>query len=502
MRARLASLLRWAVLFGLWLLVFDRLRGEWSVNPQYSFGWLVPPLSLLLLRRRWRTRPEPDPRPEAWFSPAAFLVPLALSLLPLRVLLEANSEWRLANVAFSAVAVAMGLLVAHRAGGPPWLRHFAFPALFPLVAVPWPARFEAPLTRHLMDWVTAATVDALNWLGVACVQQGSVVELATGFVGVEEACSGVHSLHATLMVALFLGEWSRLGPARRVALVAAGMPFSLATNFIRTFLLAWIAAKRGPEAVAAWHDPAGFTVLVPCFAFLGWLSARWESGPVLPTPPSRPPRPFPVRATLLALAWLLAIEGLTEAWYRIHELSFRPTPSWSLDWARAPGEVRPITVPRPIRDRLHCDEVQAGTIRTPDGRTWSLYYLRWKPGRDVSRMSDLHVPEGCLPSAGWKLERVGIPVVVPAGNLRLHALPYHFTREGRPLLLFVCRWESVPGLLAEVEFTHRNRWCAAIEGRRNPGAQVLQATLEGANDPAAAALAFQELARAMVVEKP
>lgn len=503
MRDRLASLLRWACLAGPWVLAFERLRGEWSVNPQYSFGWFVPPLAILLAWRRWRTRPDPDPpaRRGPVFGIAVAL--LGLALLPLRVLLEANGEWRLANIALVAVVLGLTLLVLHRAGGRPWLRHFAFPAAFPLLAVPWPARIEAPLTQGLMESVTAVTVDALNWIGIACVQQGSVLELATGFVGVEEACSGVRSFHATLMVALLLGEWSRLGMRRRTALVALGLPLALAMNFLRTFLLAWVAAKQGPAAVEGWHDPAGFTVLVPCFAILGWLSARWERPATAPAPPpSRSPRRIPALAAAGGLLWLVAIEGFTGAWYRAHERDLVQNPSWTLDWTRAPGTVRPREIPRLTRERLHCDELQAGEIRTPDGRTWQVHLLRWNAGRDVSWFSDLHVPEGCLPSAGWQLDQVGTPLTLATGRLRLPVLPYRFTREGRPLALFLCRWETAPGRLPEMEFTHRNRWRAALEGRRHLGVQILQATCDGEGDMVATARAFQKLIGPMVVERP
>ncbi len=500
---RLASLLQWACLTGPWVLLFERLRGEWSVNPQYSFGWFVPPLAILLAWRRWFTRPEPAPTVHGGTSFWITITLLGLTLLPLRVLLEANGEWRLANIALAIIVLGLTLLVVHRAGGRPWLGHFAFPALFPLLAVPWPARIETPLTQGLMESVTAITVDALNWLGIACVQQGSVIEMVSGFVGIEEACSGIRSLHATLMVALLLGEWSRLGPRHRASLVVLGLPLALAMNFLRSFSLAWIAARHGPSAVEGWHDPAGFTVLIPCFAVLGWLSARWETPPPSPPSPlpSRSPRRIPALAAAAGLAWLIAVEVLTGAWYRAHERDLPPSPSWTLDWSRAPGIVRPMEIPRRIRERMHCDELQAGEIRTPDGQTWQVHLFHWSAGQDVSRISDLHVPEGCLPSAGWRLDHVGTPLTLSSGQLRLPCLPYRFTREGRPLALFLCRWETAPGRLPELEFTHRNRWRAAIEGRRHLGLQILQATSDGEGEMAAAALAFQKLVGPMLVER-
>ena len=50
------------------------------------------------------------------------------------------------------------------------------------------------------------TVGALNLLGITAVQRGNVIELQTGSVGFDEPCSGIRSLQAVLMLALFLGR--------------------------------------------------------------------------------------------------------------------------------------------------------------------------------------------------------------------------------------------------------------------------------------------------------
>src|SRR5580658_8295726 len=44
-----------------WLLFFNELRGEWQINPQYSYGYVVPMLGAALLWRRWPDRPPANP---------------------------------------------------------------------------------------------------------------------------------------------------------------------------------------------------------------------------------------------------------------------------------------------------------------------------------------------------------------------------------------------------------------------------------------------------------
>ena len=78
----------------LWLEFFNELRGEWDVNPQYSYGYVVPLLGAMLLWRRWPERPEGFPVQNK--SITIILIGLIFCLLPLRIILEANPEWRLA----------------------------------------------------------------------------------------------------------------------------------------------------------------------------------------------------------------------------------------------------------------------------------------------------------------------------------------------------------------------------------------------------------------------
>ena len=46
-----------AVFALVWLEVVSRLRFEWSVNPQYGYGWAVPILAAYIFYRRWQNAP-------------------------------------------------------------------------------------------------------------------------------------------------------------------------------------------------------------------------------------------------------------------------------------------------------------------------------------------------------------------------------------------------------------------------------------------------------------
>jgi exosortase len=150
-----------------------------------------------------------------------------------------------------------------------------------LATVPWPGDVEKFIIQGLMELASSVTVELLNLFHVPALQHGSVIEVRTGLLGIDEACSGIRSLQSTLMVSLFLGELYRTSWIRRGILILLGVGIAFICNVGRTFLLCWIAASRGIESVPKWHDSAGFTILSICFVLL-WIAARLLSGPVRP----------------------------------------------------------------------------------------------------------------------------------------------------------------------------------------------------------------------------
>src|SRR4029453_8853410 len=57
----------WIALAGLsWGGLVRRLSVDWSVNPQYGYGWSVPVLAVWLFWRRWLERPEPQAPRARW----------------------------------------------------------------------------------------------------------------------------------------------------------------------------------------------------------------------------------------------------------------------------------------------------------------------------------------------------------------------------------------------------------------------------------------------------
>ena len=153
-----------AGLGGFWLIGVRMLSPQWSVYDQYNYGWAVPFLCAYLLWQRWPNRPEPGTARR--LPTLTILAICALLLLPTRLIVEANPIWRAGSWAMALLFVILTLGLVYLAGGKSWLRHFGFPVVFFLIAVPWPSLWEGAVVQTLMRVNTGIVVEVLTALGV------------------------------------------------------------------------------------------------------------------------------------------------------------------------------------------------------------------------------------------------------------------------------------------------------------------------------------------------
>lgn len=570
------SLLYFLPLAGYWLVLIYYLGAQWSVYEQYHYGWAVPFLCLYLLWRHAERRRSGNAPPPTLFSVSAFqrfsIFLLCLLYAPVRFFHEANPIWRLTSLLWTLVVIGLTLLVLWFYGsvlrwsvvhsqrgegrrqksevrgqrsevrsqrsegrGPSsasGFQHsgfsfsaFLFPICFFLVAVPWPSAVENFLIQSLMRLNVATTIELLGLLGIPAVQHGNVIEIGAGMVGVDEACSGIRSFQATLMIALFLGELYRLALVRRFGVVLLALVLAFAFNVGRTLVLTGVASAKGVAAVSSWHDPASVTILVACFLcvwLLAWLlkgnaemlktgmlkaeigaASPTASGPVVHGPVVRGPV-----VSLSLLAWFLVVEAGTELWYRSHESSMVANAEWSVSPLAPSANYSEVNIPPEILGQFRSDEDKHARWVDDRGNFWELYYFRWFPAHSLQKrvaiqMAKTHGPEKCLPAVGMSLKSdLGI-ITVPIGGIELAMQHYMFSTEGRLLHVFYGIYEDPTGSakLANRRKDFGGRVAAALAGSRNYGQRFLEIAVTGYDRPEAAKAALvQELGKLIRVE--
>jgi exosortase len=475
--------IEWLVPSVLWLWLFYHLHDEWTLNSQYTYGWTVPFFGALIFFFRWQRRPRPGARPRSGFT-LLLLWLILLTLLPLRVVEVANPDWRLLGWVLGLLVVSFTLVFLAQMGGREWLRHFAFPICFPLVAIPWPVRMENFVVQNLMRTVTSLAVEIAGWVGVGAYQLGNVIELRNGFVGVDDACSGVRTLQAAIMVSLVLGELLRLWPARRCALLFCGCAWVFACNVFRATALVILAANSGIEALARWHDLIGTLAVVGGMAGLLGLAWLWKAEGALAAEQStvRVVRSSPA-SQWIALAWLILAFGVTELWYRNHERELIERPHWQAKELNGNPTLRQLPIPESTRVILRYDEARSAAWEDPSGVNWWSFFARWKPARAALQLVRSHSPEICLPAIG-RTFRAELPrLTIPVASALLDFRAYEFEQNGRPLFVFVSIQEdkvAATGATAGSEqWNMRGRLLAAWQGKRNLGQRLLEIAVIG-----------------------
>ncbi len=466
-----------AALVAPWALVIRRVCFYWETDPQYAYAWSVPFLAGVLAVLRRPGQPPPAPA-----RAGALLAFCAALLLPACLIQEAAPDWSVANWSLALAADLVTFAYLWRSGGTRWACWFLFPLLFLLTAVPWPQRFDLWLTQSLMRKVAAITVELLGWLGVPAFREGNLIELPAGPVGIDEACSGIRSLQALFMVSLFLGELFRLPARRRAGLVAAGLALAFAGNVVRTTLLSDIAARRGIDAIHAWHDPAGFGIL--CFGLAGsWLLATlWRPHPVHPVDPVKNP-PLPILPAFVPASLILSLlctEAAVQIWYRSHE-SGAPPARLAFFWPSTEKAFAPLPIPDSARHILLYSSGDAASWQDDTGRFWSAYHLVWSPGRTSTQSARMHRPETCLEASGAVLIREFGHEAIPIPGGALPCSEYLFQRDGAPLYVLFSLFEQRPADRDSAamlqDWSGWSRVQRALAGQRNLGQESIEVAM-------------------------
>ena len=475
------------VLVLLWAYAVYRLGTLWHSNADYAYGWFVPLLCPALLWERWKSRPSPESL-GASEGPMILWGLLALSLLPSCLFLEVIPAWRFAGWAFAGAVIGITFCALYLIGGRRWVHHFAFALLFFLIAVPWPTRLEAPLITKLSHLNAALSTWAVNWLGTPAIRNGVVIQTGAGMVGVDEACSGIRSFQAAVMVSLFLGELFRYGLFRRLFFLLCGAGLAFGCNVVRTTYLVRVCDLKGKAAVNLYHDPAGFTILGITLAgllVLTWLFRPRKASEVKPGPnveqesaaelevkrkwsegetPSRSPVTEPparsggaagghhatvglMAALVCTVLWILAVEVEIEVWFRPTETRAASKSSWSLQWPKQQPDFREPPISDSVRTMLKYDEGKRAEWREANGRPWQAYYLRWFAAHtryraiEAAEQAQGHRPDVCLQLAGMALQKNFGSQLRRINGVTLLANLEWFSDRGRPLHVMTCYWE-------------------------------------------------------------
>jgi exosortase len=251
--------------------VLAKLAVDWWTNPDYSHGLLCAPaaLGIVISRRRAFRALRADPRPAGLAGAIAAMGLLALGTLGAELFLT-----RMSLVLFLASAVLYVYGWRH-------LRLLAFSFALFVLSIPIPAILITRITLPLQLVASAMSERALMVMSVPVLRDGNVLTLPNATLQVAEACSGIRSLVALVVLALVIARLVDRRPAVRLAIVAAAAPVAVLVNGLRVTLTAMATYRFGTAAAAgAIHESMGVATFLVAVALLaGCARALHAAGP-------------------------------------------------------------------------------------------------------------------------------------------------------------------------------------------------------------------------------
>jgi exosortase len=260
----------------------EELAHRWSSDPQYSHGYVVPFLALVLVWVRREARPPACLRPSWWG--VAFL-----GVGGLLCLVGGYFNYCTLDQLALLVGVAGSCLLL---AGWPALR-WAWPGVVFLVfMLPLPYTLETALSHPLRQVATQASTYALQTLGLPAVAEGNVILIDDLKLGVLEACSGLSMLLTFFALSAFVALVVRRSLWARVLVFLSAAPIGVLINVARITATGALARSVSGAAVnALFHDLAGWLMMPLALALLGL--EVWALGRLFVAPQRAGPVPLP-----------------------------------------------------------------------------------------------------------------------------------------------------------------------------------------------------------------
>ncbi|MBN2474313.1 MAG: exosortase/archaeosortase family protein [Pirellulales bacterium] len=243
------------------------LVGRWRAVPDYSHGFLVPPLALGFLWLRRGTFPRVAGG-LGWAALAAFGAATAMRAVSARYVLPALDGW-------SIPVCLAGICLLY--GGERLLR-WCLPSLgFLLFMVPLPHRVEWALSVPLRQLATTFSCWFLQFLGQPAVEEGTAIICEEQTLNVAQECSGLRMLVGIMALAFAYTIVSRRPWWQKALLLASAAPVAIAANVLRITLTALLFRHVSAETSDVFsHDAAGW--FTNCAAAVLFAAVLWCIG--------------------------------------------------------------------------------------------------------------------------------------------------------------------------------------------------------------------------------
>ncbi|TWU21234.1 Transmembrane exosortase [Novipirellula galeiformis] len=261
-----AAGIAFAFVFAFWP-TWEWLELQWRNEPDYSHGYIVIPLSLMLLWMRWDQFPGVR-RNVDWRGLSLIGLGVGMRIVGRLAYMDFMDGWSLVPL----VAGIVWLLL-----GAPAMRWAAPAICFLLMLVPLPYRAESLLSWNLQGVATTLSTIMLRILGLPAIAEGHTIWVDDDQLMIAQACSGLRIFVGMFAMAFFWCATVRRSWIDRTIILVAALPMALWVNALRItatgYLYGWFPSPASRHLI---HDWSGY-LMIPLAAGLLWcVKVFWE----------------------------------------------------------------------------------------------------------------------------------------------------------------------------------------------------------------------------------
>jgi len=239
---------------------------QWRTEPDYSHGYLIIPLSMILLYSRRSSFPGFSHK-ICWTGLSLVCIAGTLRIISSVSYMDFLDGWSIVPWVAGIVWMLAGRKVLQ----------WALPAiLFLFLLAPLPYRVETLLSWKLQSVVTLLSAEVLRAMGLPAIAEGNTIWIGDLQMLIEEACSGLRIFVSMAAFAFFWASMIHRAWIDRIVVLAAALPMAIVANTIRVVATCCSFYFLDRQTAATLHDWEGVLMIFLAAGLLWGVMFYWK----------------------------------------------------------------------------------------------------------------------------------------------------------------------------------------------------------------------------------